>query len=245
MFFIKKLITSFILPPGILIVFFIIFAIMERKRKFLFYFSSFCGIFIYLISTEPFADLLLTPLEESFLPPKKIDAQAIVVLGGGIYKSGYLNEDSLNRVITAYILHEKYKIPIIISGGAYEGNIKESKLMTQYLRKLNVREEKIIEEYNSRDTHENAIFVEKICKELGIHRILLITSAYHMKRAFIFFSKTELEVSPYPTDFKRNFHYNLYSFLPKINNFFISTKAIREYIALLVLSFQKLKILIL
>lgn len=239
MFFIKKLITSLVIPPGIFVIVFLIFAVLFKKKKIPFYLSLLFAIFTYLLSIEPFADFLLSPLENSFSIPEKIEAQAIVVLGGGVYKLGYLNEDSLNRVLTAYILHEKYKIPIIITGGAYEGNKKEAKLMTQFLRKLNVREERIIEESNSRDTHENAIFVEKICKELGIQRILLVTSAYHMKRAFLLFSKTELEVIPYPTDFKRNFHYNLYSFLPKISNLFNSTKAIREYIALSILSFHK------
>jgi uncharacterized SAM-binding protein YcdF (DUF218 family) len=56
-----------------------------------------------------------------------------------------------------------------------------------------------------------------------------------MKRAVIFFKDKGFEVVPYPVDFKRDGNYTVYSFLPKFSSFVNSTKAIREYLALLIL----------
>lgn len=238
MYFLKKLITSFVLPPGLIIIIFFLFAIIERKRKFIFYLSLLSSIFIYLISIEPFQNLIMLPLENSYKVPDNLEAQAVVVLGGGKYDGEFLKEDSINRVLTAYFIHKKYNYPLILSGGAVEGNIPESRGMGTIFKKLGVEDNKIIEESHSRDTTENAICVERICKDKKIKKIILVTSAYHMKRAMMVFKKTTLEIVPYPTDFKRNSHYTFYSFLPKFSTFVISIKAIREYIAIFVLYTQ-------
>ena len=42
--------------------------------------------------------------------------------------------------------------------------------------------------------------------------ILLVTSAFHMKRAETLFSRRGLIVKPFPVDFKSNFKYELSSF---------------------------------
>ena len=235
MFFIKKLITSFILPPGILIIAFFLIAILERKKKFIFFLSIFFVIFIYLISIEPFKDLILSPLESYYRIPEKIDAEAIVVLGGGKYDNGFLKEDSMNRLLTAYFVHKKTNLLLILSGGAVEGKIPESKVMSDLLKKLGIEDNKIIEESLSRDTSENAFFVEKICRERKIKKVILVTSGYHMKRAVTIFKKTNLNVIPYPTDFKNDLNYNIYSFLPKFSTFAISIRALREHIAINIL----------
>jgi len=49
-----------------------------------------------------------------------------------------------------------------------------------------------------------------------------------MKRAVFLFKKTKLKVIPYPTDYKENYHYNFYSYFPKLSNLIKSTEALRE-----------------
>lgn len=222
-----------ILPPGILIIIFLLIFVLEKKRKFIRFLTLFSALFVYLISIEPVKDLLLYPLEKGYTVSEKLNADVIVILGGGVYSLGYLKEDTSNRVFTGYMVYKKTKLPLIVSGGALEGKA-ESSTMAEILKEFGVEEDKIIQENKSINTRDNALNVAKICKERGFKKIILITSAYHMKRAFIHFKKTELDILNYPTDFKRSSYYNIYSFLPKHSTFATSAKIIREYIALLV-----------
>jgi len=234
MFFLKKFITSLILPPGILIVIFLLISMLEKKRKFIRFLALFSALFVYLISIEPVKDMLLFPLEKSYSVSEKLNADAIVILGGGVYSSGSFTEDTSNRLITGYMVYKKTKLPVIVSGGALEGKISDAGAMAEMLKELGVEHSKIIEENKSKDTSQNASYVAEICKEKSFKKVILVTSAYHMKRAVKIFKQRGLEVLPYPADFKRSNHYNVYSFLPKFSNFALSSKAIREYIALLV-----------
>jgi uncharacterized SAM-binding protein YcdF (DUF218 family) len=54
-----------------------------------------------------------------------------------------------------------------------------------------------------------------------------------MPRAVELFKREGLDIIPYPTDFKRDMKYNLYSLLPKMSVLNDSVKALREYLALL------------
>ncbi|GAQ95714.1 hypothetical protein TAGGR_3190 [Thermodesulfovibrio aggregans] len=234
MFFLKKFLTSLILPPGILIVLFLLLALLEKKRKFVRFLAVSSAIFVYLISIEPVKDLLLYPLEVNYTITDKLNANAIIILGGGIRSKDSLTEDTANRLLAGYKLYKKTKIPVIVSGGAVEGKISDASAMASMLKELGVEPEKIIEEDKSRDTYQNALYVSEICKERNFRKVIVVTSAYHMKRAMKLFKRTGLEVIPYAADFKRSNYYNIYSFLPKFSNFAISSKAIREYIALIV-----------
>ena len=99
MFFAKKIISYFILPPGIYIVLFLLIYLLS-KRKTVKYISLLSALSLYLISIEPVKDLLLLPLENMYKKPKVLKGDIIVVLGGGAYNTGYLKEDSTKRLIT-------------------------------------------------------------------------------------------------------------------------------------------------
>ena len=231
-FFLKKLISYFILPPGIFIVIFLIFYLFS-KRKFLKKLALFSALSLYLISIEPFKDLLYIPLEKPYKIPENPKGDAIVVLGGGVYNSGRLKASSFKRLITGFVLHKKTGLPIILSGGAAISVIPEAKIMKELLKTFGVDEEYIYAELNSRDTGENAKYVKKVCQRIGCERIILVTSGFHMRRAEALFKKEGFKVVPYPTDLKFEGRYNVYSFFPKYSVFYDSAIAIREYIGLL------------
>ncbi len=233
MFFLKKFISYLILPPGIFIALFVFIAVLSRKRK-LVYLPALAGaLTLYLISIEPFKDVLFYPLEAPFKVPKVVKGDVIVVLGGGAYNSGYLKASSYKRLITAFLLHRKSGKPLVLSGGAAIGTIPEAKVMRELLLEFGVDERDIYADLKSRDTFENAKYVRLICERIGCRSITLVTSAFHMRRALMVFRKTGLEIQPYPTDFKFEGRYNLYSIFPKYSVFYDSSIAIREYIGLL------------
>jgi uncharacterized SAM-binding protein YcdF (DUF218 family) len=236
MFFLKKLITYFILPPGLLVIAFAVLGILT-KRKFAKLIAFSFALFVYLLSIEPIKDVLYKPLEEAYPVPSKPEGDAIVILGGGAYNTGILKEDSTKRLLTGFVLHKQTDLPIILSGGASIGVLPEAEVMKGLLLTLGVNKSKIHTDVNSRDTAENAQEVKKFCERLGCKRVVLVTSAYHMRRAVLSFQKAGLEVVPYPTDFKRDMKYNLYSLLPKMGVFADSYKALREYLGLVWYSF--------
>ncbi|MFN3814309.1 MAG: YdcF family protein [Aquificaceae bacterium] len=232
MFLIKKILSNLLLPPGLFILALLTIAFLERRKKATYYISIMSAILLYFLSIEPIKDALLTPLENKYPVPKRFSADVIVVLGGGSYGSGVLKEDSMKRLLTGTLLHKETGLPIILSGGA--NLLPDADIMKSFLLSLGVDRKSIITEVESRDTKENSLFVKKICEERGYRRIVLVTSAYHMPRAVLSFKKEGMDVIPYPTDFKRDIRYNLFSFLPKMGVLDDSIKALREYLGTLV-----------
>ena len=55
-------------------------------------------------------------------------------------------------------------------------------------------------ESKSRTTYENAVYTREILVREGIKRILLVTSASHMRRALATFRSADIDAWPAPTD---------------------------------------------
>ncbi len=228
-FVLKKVLSLILLPPAIFIILFLLIALISKKRLVSFL-ALFGAVSLYLLSVEPVKDMLYRPLERSYPVPEDLKVDALVVLGGGSYNTGLLKEDSMKRLLTGFILHKRYGYPLILSGGASIHRLPEAEVMKQFLEELGVDKRSIITEVRSRDTFENAKYVKEICDKRGFKSIALITSAYHMPRAVEAFRKVWMEVVPYPTDFKQDKTYNLYSLIPRMGVLNDSYKALREHL---------------
>jgi uncharacterized SAM-binding protein YcdF (DUF218 family) len=132
------------------------------------------------------------------------DAQAIVVLASTVYPvsppvpTPRLGNDTFERTLYAAWLYKHWRpLPILVSGGT---NLTDTPpyalLMRDTLRLQGVPDSVIWVEEQSHSTYENAYFGAIILKKMGIHRILLVTEAYHMLRAEKSFQKQGLEVVP-------------------------------------------------
>jgi uncharacterized SAM-binding protein YcdF (DUF218 family) len=230
MFFLKKLVSYFILPPGLFVILLLLIALVSGKNRLVRRLALASALGLYLISTEPVKDALIYPLEFEHPRADPETAQAIVVLGGGVYNSGYLKSSSYKRLITGFLLHRDTGLPIILSGGAAINAIPEARIMKKLLEEFGVEDGNIYADLQSRDTRENALRVREICDRIGCRRVLIVTSAFHMGRALESFRKVGLEPLPYPTDFRFEGRYNLYSLFPKIGALYDSSVAIREHI---------------
>jgi len=247
LFFLKKLLTFCIIPPGIIIILLIVSAFFIKKRwKTL---NIILALVLYSISIEPVKDMFITPLEDAYrVPPmeslKKYDAY--IVLGGGINENapdlngeGQLSSESLPRVVDAYRLYKIEKKPIILSGGRVYGKKSEAQIAKKFLISLGVNERDIIIEENSRDTYENALLVKEILKNKGLNKIILITSAFHMKRSVQLFKKHFSHILPYPTGYRTSrSDYNVLSYMPNGENIAFVAYSIKEYMGIM---YYKLK----
>jgi uncharacterized SAM-binding protein YcdF (DUF218 family) len=244
MIFLSKVFTYLILPPGCFIfILFLVFIFIPKKKKI---FPLLSLLILYLLSIQPFSDLLLKPLENAYPPLssefKKDWPQAVVILGGGIIQASpeagagkdALTSDAMKRVVYAYSLRDTFKVPFIFSGGkTFEyGQEPEAFTASRLFVSLGLPFERLVLESRSRNTWENA----KETAIYGFEKIVLITSAYHVKRSVYCFNRQGISVIAAPTDYKcdRGRKYNFFSFMPTITSLNNSYLALHEYIGLLI-----------
>ena len=168
---------------------------------------------LYLLCTGLVAERVIGSLENAYSPPsqdiKSINADVIILLGGGAIPDvpdvdgiGSLCSSPANRVLTAVRLQRKLNVPILLSGGqVYSDTGAEAKIASKVLKSLGVDEKDILVETQSINTTQNAKFSAEILKHNNLHRPILVTSAFHMKRAVLNFEQQGVEVIPYPTDY--------------------------------------------
>ena len=230
MFIISKIITAFLLPPGIFVIILLLLALKSKYKKLLIFFA----IFIWIISTKPISNLLLYPLENTKLFNKK--APFVVVLGGGIVNKDIFKSSphQFKRVVYGVIIAKKNNIPLIFTGGGVGNEANAVKHDINYLEKSFNFKIKTFFENKSKNTKQNAYFTSKLFQKHHFKKkIYLVTSAFHMKRAIIDFKKAGFKVIPKPTDFLSNYHYVWYDFLPSMDYLYKTYLALHEYLGII------------
>jgi uncharacterized SAM-binding protein YcdF (DUF218 family) len=137
-------------------------------------------------------------------------APAIVVLGGAVegtllpWRAYPDLKAASDRVWHAARLYRAGKAPLIVlSGGTmHPGEMPEAQAMRQFLVDLGVPASAMLLEAQSQTTTENAADTARLLQQRGIGKILLVTSALHMRRARGLFERAGLEVIPAPTDYE-------------------------------------------
>ena len=85
MFLFKKLVTPFMLPPGLIILTLLlsgIFLIFWHRRK-IGIFNLVVGLLFWIFCSAPFSNFLMRGLESDFQIPQPVKGDVIVLLGGG------------------------------------------------------------------------------------------------------------------------------------------------------------------
>ncbi|MFA0960765.1 YdcF family protein [Roseivirga sp. BDSF3-8] len=117
----------------------------------------------------------------------------------------HYNEGADRLAHTIRLYHEG-RIRRIIVSGAYETlhiSVEEAPLIKQALLHAGIPDSVIVMENKSRNTHENAINTARIITErFPDSRPMLITSAFHMRRAEACFRQVGLDPVIFPTDFR-------------------------------------------
>jgi uncharacterized SAM-binding protein YcdF (DUF218 family) len=201
---------------------------------------------LFLISWPPFVWILLQPFERPFPPrfDQSSDAQAIVVLAGGIQYSpvrglsaARVSSDTLERCQYAAYLHTHWRpLVILASGGGNQPDLDAtpySVLMKSTIEKEGVPDSLVWTETRSRTTHENAEFSAKILSQKGITKIVLVTDAYHMRRALKSFRKAGLIVVPAACGYRSIDKINLGNLMPGWESIAYSEALLHETLGLI------------
>jgi uncharacterized SAM-binding protein YcdF (DUF218 family) len=243
MFTLAKVLQSLILPPGsFLILMAFGFLIIRSCRMLgrLFIASGF--ILLYAASIGPVTDALIMPLEKSHPPLQekaRFRADAVVVLGGGARDLSWLglgpqaSETSIERVVRGVTLSRRHRLPLVLVGGSGDpakARISEAEAMARIAAELGVPGRDITVEGDARNTLESAGAVKSA---LTGKRILLVTSAYHMRRAAGMFKRQGFEVVPAPCGYRGEERKSSFlSFIPHADNLSYSSNALAEYISI-------------
>lgn len=178
-------------------------------------------------------------LEKDY-PPQAVEdlpaADAIVLLGGGMTPpvAPLVYPELLgagDRAWHAARLYRAGKAPVVIPSG-----VSEERASVPFLRDLGVPAEAIRVEGASRNTDENARFTAALLARLGGHRVLLVTSAWHMRRARLLFERAGVDVIPAAADYEatlahaRAGHWSLQELLPNPETLCGNTVMLKEYI---------------
>ncbi len=242
-FIAAKIILYVITPPaGPLILMALGFLIMRFRRGLGGFLVAAGFILLYGLSIGPVSEALLKPLERGPGASKDsgVRADAIVVLGGGVRDRSWLGLPaepscpSLERVVTAVRLHRKLHRPLVFMGGNGDPSrvvTPDADAMARSARELGVPAGDIIVENKSRNTLEGAKSLKGL---ITGDAIVLVTSAYHMKRASAMFEKQGFRTLPAPAGYRYEHRtFSFYSFIPRAGYLVDSSTAISEYISLL------------
>ena len=244
MFYLKKLMAPFALPPGIFIGILIVAGLwcLYRRRWQSAAWSLGLAVMIWLTALQPVAHLLARGLEKQYSIPDAVQGDVIILLGGGINDRvadltgiGTPSNGMLARIVTAVRLQKRLDLPVIISGGkVYESVSNMAPIVRRFLIDLGVDSRQIIIENRSRDTFENARYTEATCRRHGFIKPILITSALHMPRSMMMFQNTDLKVIPFPAGFttRTDPGYAWQDFRPSASSMVLLAGAIHEYLGI-------------
>lgn len=178
---------------------------------------------LWIASTPAVAYRALGLLEPPPLAgdPKRVQAQAIVVLGGGTlfaspeYAGDTVGSWTLERLRYAARLARASGLPVLVTGGNPRGRPRsEAAAMKEALEEdfgVPVR----WTEERARNTLENALRSKEILAPAGITRILLVTHAAHTPRAAMAFETAGFEAIPAPTGYAARLAGDVFDWLPR------------------------------
>ncbi len=126
---------------------------------------------------------------------------------------------------------------ILISGGSgriLDQEEPEANMVRRAMLMMGVPENQIAIENETRNTYESAVQVKAMLQDSAYQQndLLLITSAFHMRRSLACYKKAGLEPEPFSTDFyshRRVFYFDAL-FIPKVDALVIWHKLAKEWI---------------
>lgn len=184
----------------------------------------------------------LLPRAAPLAPAQLGQAQAIVVLGGGVlpqapeYGEAQPAAPTLARLRYGVWLARRSGKPLAFAGGvgwsaagtgaASEGEVARRVAQQEYGIPLRWVDDR------SRDTAENARQMAALLQREGVQRIVLVTDALHMPRALRAFTRSGLQVTPAPTQLPGWRERPLLEWLPSARGLTLSREVLRERLAL-------------
>lgn len=160
-------------------------------------------------------DVVMRAWEKPPVPLSAVAPADAAILLTGITDMGrrphdrvYLNQGADRFTNTLWLYRAGKVRRIIISGGLATlrprpGVVPEAEELATLLKLAGVPAQAILLEPRSHNTHENALFTKALlAQHPDIKSLVLVTSAFHERRALACFAKVGLHPAPFPADFR-------------------------------------------
>lgn len=210
-----KLLAAFLQPIAALWLVLILAALWELRRRRWRSAAGAAGLaaVLYVIGATPLPATLLASLERPYaaVPLPALPAgDAVVMLGGMLAPSrqdvfGFQVDGAADRVITAIEAARQQKGRTLVLGGGVNPHVPnpgEGELLRRWIVAWNAAPVPVQVLGLCRDTRDEAERARKLADVQGWRRIVLVTSASHMRRAEGTFRRLGFEVICLPCDFE-------------------------------------------
>lgn len=238
-----KIAIALISPLGTALLLAVLALLLARWRRpaAAWWLGALAVAWLWTWSTPIASNTLRAALENSYPPQPAAalpQAQAIVVLGGGIRPPELPGDtpdlsDAADRVWHAARLYRAGKAPLLVLSGGSDPAVSaasEAESMRQLLADLGVPDAAMQLEQRSRNTRQNAAYTAELLQPLGVQQILLVTSALHMPRAVRLFEAQGFEVLSAATDHGARQRFEPLDWLPDAGGLDGSARAMKEWV---------------
>ncbi len=233
-------------PLFILLLFLIIFVCISlyhwKKSSKLSHYLTVClavlTLSVFLLSMPVISLRLAGFLESPYTEINDYDVQVVTVLSGGLLRGpeqemDMMSESTQSRVVRGVRYFKESEAEYLILQG--RSSVTHPEHMTDLMKELAVdmglSEDDIITEPYSNNTYEHPLQLLKIEEIMGIEKVAVVTSAWHLKRAEREFDKYFDSVIAVPAEFYSfTYERGLRKLLPRLSALEESTKVIHEFI---------------
>ena len=221
-----------------LILLLVALVLMRRRRIAGRVFMLLAVVWLFFAGCGPLTGMLLGHLQAGYAPDVAQWGQrnAIILLGAGTVRSGAgAIEPSLyanGRILRAAELYRACKATgadckVEVSGGdAMKLKQAEADVYAISLDRLGVPRTDLILEAQSMNTFQNAQFSKSLLVSYGADKVVLVSSAVHLRRAMLYFSHFAIHGEPVRGDYVTA----RYDWLPTSENLSFADFAIHEYV---------------
>jgi len=207
MFFILSKLLYFLLLPltwffGLMLV----ALFVKNKKRWII-----CAVLVLFVFSNKFlANLMVKAWELPVTKEASLQStyEYAIILGGMSHymfaEKRIVFDESSDRFWQTYQLYKTGRVKkLVITGGSgllSNPEMKEALFLKDYLLSIGIPEQDLLIESESRNTHGNAINTARLFPQLIQQRVLLVTSAFHMRRALGCFVKEGYTCDTYTTD---------------------------------------------
>jgi uncharacterized SAM-binding protein YcdF (DUF218 family) len=192
---------------------------------------------LLLLSMPVVAVLLLQPFAlPAFDGASARDAQAVVILGGGMRRAPEYGGDTLGRLTLERVRYgariaRETQLPVLVTGGVTSGATRSEAAAMQ---------EALVDEYGirvrwiepaARNTRENAERAAALLKPAGVNTVVLVAHAIDMPRARAEFADAGLRAIPAATGLPPTPRLDARDFVPAVPALDASRYALYEMLA--------------
>jgi len=163
---------------------------LTRWRKILWIVNAILIGMLLVISYTPMARWMVQRLDRQ---DEIENSDAVVVLASGYFENGVIAARSQDRVLHGLeLLHAGYAPRLVLT--------RPTVIVGDWPAMVEDEMHQLGEDYPVdvvgpvRDTHDEAVVVAKLAHERGWKRMILVTHAWHMKRAAALFEKQDVKV---------------------------------------------------